>query len=41
VLITIALKVRQLTPGEAATNHSLVLSIGAFSRWRATRSSDA
>jgi MFS family permease len=30
VLITIALKVRQLTPGEAATNHSLVLSIGAF-----------
>jgi MFS family permease len=30
VLITIALKVRQLTPGDATTNHSLVLSIGAF-----------
>jgi MFS family permease len=30
VLVTIALKVRQLTPDEAAANHSLVLSIGAF-----------
>jgi len=30
VLITIALKIRQLTPGEAAGNHSLVLSVGAF-----------
>jgi MFS family permease len=30
VLITIALKIRQLTPHEAAANHSLVLSIGAF-----------
>lgn len=30
VLITIALKIRELTPGEAAANHSLVLSIGAF-----------
>jgi MFS family permease len=30
VLITIALKIRQLTPDEAAANHSLVLSIGAF-----------
>jgi MFS family permease len=30
VLITIALKIRQLTPGEAAGNHSLVLGIGAF-----------
>jgi len=30
VLVTIALKIRQLTPGEAAVNHSLVLSIGAF-----------
>ncbi len=30
VLVTIALKIRQLTPDEAAANHSLVLSIGAF-----------
>lgn len=30
VLITIALKIRQLTPDGAAGNHSLVLSIGAF-----------
>lgn len=30
VLITIAMKIRQLTPGEAAGNHSLVLSVGAF-----------
>jgi MFS family permease len=30
VLITISLKIRQLTPGEAAGNHSLVLSVGAF-----------
>jgi MFS family permease len=30
VLITIALKIRQLTPGEAAGNHSLVLSVGAL-----------
>jgi len=30
VLITIALKIRLLTPADAAANHSLVLSIGAF-----------
>jgi MFS family permease len=30
VLITIALEIRQLTPEDAAANHSLVLSIGAF-----------
>ena len=30
VLVTIALKIRQLTPDEAAANHSLVLSVGAF-----------
>jgi len=30
VLITIALKMRQLTPDDAAGNHSLVLSVGAF-----------
>ena len=30
VLITIALKIRQLTPDEAAVNHSVVLSTGAL-----------
>jgi MFS family permease len=30
VVITISLKIRELTPGEAAGMHSLVLSIGAF-----------
>ena len=30
VLVTIALKIRQLTPDEAAVNHSVVLSVGAF-----------
>jgi MFS family permease len=30
VLITISLKIRQLTPGEAASTHSLVLGLGAF-----------
>jgi MFS family permease len=30
VLITISLKIRQLAPDDAAGNHSLVLSVGAF-----------
>jgi MFS family permease len=30
VLITISLKIRQLTPDDAAATHSLVLSVGAF-----------
>jgi hypothetical protein len=42
VLITIALKIRQLTPAEATTTHSLVPEHRRVLRgWRAIRSSDA